>query len=220
MIDFLLIKSALPHLLTGALITLEIAFFGSLSGFCGGTLLGIAQTGNSRILRLFVTFYVTLIRGTPMLLQIMFFFLMLPYIGIYIGPLPTAIIAIGLNSSAYISQIVRSGITSVSRGQIEAAMTLGISKYDITRYIVLPQALRIVLPALGNEFVTLIKDSSLASTIGVLELFKRGDIIISQSYSALSIYTVVGLIYLCMTSFVSLLFLFLEHSYQKKYARH
>lgn len=219
MIDFALIKSVAPQLLTGALITLQIALFGSLFGFCGGTLLGIAQTSPAKILRLCVTVYVTIIRGTPMLLQIMFFFLMLPYLGIHISPLTTAIIAIGINSSAYISQIVRSGIESVSHGQIEAAATLGLSRYDTTRYIVLPQALRIVLPALGNEFITLIKDSSLASTIGVLELYKRGDIIVSQAYNALAIYTIVGLMYLCMTSLVSLLFLNLEHSYQKKHAR-
>ncbi len=219
MIDLELIKSVAPQLLTGALITLQIALFGSLFGFCGGTLLGIAQTSHSKILSYLVTIYVTIIRGTPMLLQIMFFFLMLPFIGIHISPLTTAIIAIGINSSAYISQIVRSGISSISKGQLEAATTLGISRYDTTRYIVLPQALRVVLPALGNEFITLIKDSSLASTIGVLELYKRGDIIVSQSYNALGVYTLVGILYLCMTSLVSLLFLKLEHSYNKAHAR-
>ncbi len=219
MIDLALITSAAPQLLRGVLVTLQIAFCGSLLGFFGGTLLGIAQTGSSKLLRFLVTMYVTIIRGTPMLLQIMFFFLMLPNLGIHIAPLPTAIIAIGLNSSAYISQIVRSGITSVSQGQIEAATTLGLSRYDITRYIVLPQALRIVLPALGNEFITLIKDSSLASTIGVLELYKRGEIFVSQSYNALGVYTLVGLLYLLITSVVSLLFLKLEHSYRKKHAR-
>jgi polar amino acid transport system permease protein len=220
MIDFALVQAAIPQLLSGALITLQIAFCGSLIGFFGGTLLGIAQTSSSSLLRFLVTVYVTIIRGTPMLLQIMFFFLMLPSVGIFLAPLPTAIFAIGLNSSAYISQIVRSGIISVSRGQIEAATTLGISHYDITRYIILPQALRIVLPALGNEFITLIKDSSLASTIGVLELFKRGDIFISQSYNSLGVYSLVGLMYLSMTSFVSVLILIVEHYYRKKYAHH
>jgi arginine/lysine/histidine/glutamine transport system substrate-binding/permease protein len=219
MIDLALIKSVGPHLLTGVIVTLQIAFYGSLLGFFGGTLLGVAHTSSSKLPRYCVTLFVTLIRGTPMLLQIMFFFLMLPSLGISISPLLTAIVAIGLNSSAYISQIVRSGIISVSQGQIEAATTLGISRYDITRHIVLPQALRVVMPALGNEFITLIKDSSLASTIGVLELYKRGEISVSQSYNALGIYTLVGLCYLILTSLVSLLFLKIEHSYQKKYAR-
>lgn len=214
MIDLAFIRAILPQLLDGALVTLTIAGAASAIGFIGGTLLGIAQSSSSKPLRYAVTFFVTVIRGTPMLLQIMFFFLFLSYIGIHISALSTAIFAIGLNSSAYISQIVRSGIASVSRGQIEAAQTLGVSNFDITRYIVLPQALRIVIPALGNELVTLIKDSSLASAIGVFELYMRGTIIISQAFNSLSVYLVVGLIYLAMTSIVSLIVLKLEHSLQ------
>ncbi len=158
-----------PQLLQGAGVTLIIAACASAIGFIGGTLLGVAQASNYKPLKIAVTIYVTIIRGTPLLLQIMFFFLMLTSIGINISALSTAILAIGINSSAYISQIIRSGIASVSRGQIEAARTLGVSKFDITRYIVLPQALRVVVPALGNEFITLIKESSLASAIGVME---------------------------------------------------
>ncbi len=219
MIDIAFIKSAGPQLLEGALVTLQIAFFASIFGFIGGTLLGIMQSGTSRVLRFIVTVYITIIRGTPMLLQIMFFFLMLPHLGIFVSPLITAIIAISINSSAYISQIVRSGIASVSQGQIEAAQTLGLSRYDTVRYIILPQALRIVTPALGNEFITLIKDSSLASVIGVLELYMRGNIITSQAFNALGVYTLVGLIYLSITSLVSILFIKLEHSYGRSHAR-
>ncbi len=202
----------LPQLLQGAGITMLIAAGSSLIGFLGGTLLGVAQSGKQTLLRLLVTAYVTVIRGTPMLLQIMFWYLMLSAIGINISALNTAIIAIGINSSAYISQIIRSGIAAVSRGQIEAAKTLGVSNYHITRYIILPQALRIVLPALGNEFVTLIKDSALASTIGVLELYQRGEILKSQAFNALPIYAMIGLIYLIMTTIVSLVVLKLEES--------
>ena len=219
MIDVALIKSVAPQLLAGAWVTLQISFFASLIGFFGGTLLGIIQSGTSKILSFIVAIYVTIIRGTPMLLQIMFFYLMLPYFGVTISALHTAIIAIGINSSVYISQIVRSGISSVSQGQIEAGKTLGLSSYDSTRYIVLPQALRIVLPALGNEFITLIKDSSLAYAIGVLELYMRGNIIVSQAFNALGVYTLVGVIYLLMTSLVSLLFLKLEHTYSRSHAR-
>lgn len=212
MIDYAFIGQIFPQLLEGAWVTLIIAGASSAIGFIGGTILGIAQSSSSRPLRYAVTLAVTVIRGTPLLLQIMFFYLVLSHIGIHISALNTAILAIGINSSAYISQIVRSGIASVSRGQIEAAQTLGISRYDITRYIVLPQALRTVLPALGNESVTLIKESSLASTIGVLELYARGSIIISQAFNSLSVYAVVGLMYLAMTSIVSLIVLKIEHS--------
>lgn len=215
MIDFDLLSAIMPQLLDGALITLTIAGAASALGFFGGTILGIAQSSSSKPLRYAVTLLVTVIRGTPMLLQITLFYLFLSHVGIHISALSTAIFAIGLNSSAYISQIVRSGIASISRGQIEAAQTLGLSNYTITRYIVLPQALRIVIPALGNELITLIKDSSLASIIGVLELYKRGDILITQGQSSLSVYLVVGLTYLAITSVVSLIILFLEHTLQK-----
>lgn len=200
------------QLLQGAKLTIVIAACSSALGFIGGTLLGIAQSGNYKPLKWAVTLYVTIIRGTPLLLQIVFFFLMLPSVGIYISALSTAILAIGINSGAYISQIIKSGIAAVSRGQIEAARTLGVSTFDITRYIVLPQALRIVVPALGNEFVTLIKESSLAYAIGVMELYKTGEVIISQTYNPLTVYALTGFIYLAMTSCVSIIVLKLEHS--------
>ena len=203
-----------PQLLRGAGITLLLALGSSTLGFFGGTLLGIAQSGTSKLLRILVTIYVTIIRGTPLLLQIMFWYLMLPVLGIYIDAFTTAIIAIGINSTAYISQIVRAGIASVPKGQIEAARTLGVSTTDITRYIILPQALRLVLPALGNEFVTLIKESSLASVIGVMELYQRGEILKYQTYQAIAIYSIIGLIYLIMTTVLSLFVLKLEHSLQ------
>ena len=215
MIDFEFIGRVLPQLLQAAQVTLILAAGSATIGFFGGTVLGIAQSSSNTFLRWLVTLAVTIIRGTPLLLQIMFFFLMLSQLGIHISVLTTAVIAIGINSSAYISQIIRSGIASVSKGQIEAARSLGISPYDITRYIVLPQALRTVIPALGNEFVTLIKESSLASTIGVVELYARGSIIMSQAYNALAVYGLTGLIYLIMTTILSLIILKIEHSMNK-----
>lgn len=215
MIDTAFILAALPRLLSGVWVTLQIAFFGSLLGFSGGIILGVLQSGESKLLNFFIWVYVTIIRGTPMILQIMFFSLMLTSL----SPFWTAIIAIGINSSAYISQIVKTGIASVSLGQIEAAKTLGISRYDSTRYIILPQALSIVLPALSSEFITLIKDSALASFIGVTELFRQGEIIISKTYRALFVYALIGLCYLLITSVVSLVFLKLEHYYRKPHVR-
>ena len=203
MINFDLILSILPQLAQGALVTLAIAACSSLIGFFGGTILGIAQTSGIKGLSIAVAVYVTIIRGTPMLLQIVFLSLCLPTIGIHISAFLTAVIAIGLNSSAYISQIIRSGIQSVSRGQLEAASTLGISSTDKLWYIILPHALRVVVPALGNEFITLIKDSSLASLIGVMELYMRGNIIMSQTYNSLSVYMATGLFYLAMTVVLS-----------------
>ncbi len=210
MINFTIIINALPDLLHGALVSLAIAALALAIGFIGGTGLAIVQTSKNKFLRALVTFLVTIIRGTPMLVQIVFFYYLLSVIGINLSAFVAAVIAIGINSSAYVSQIIRAGILSVSKGQIEAAKTLGIKRRDLMRYIILPQALRVVLPALGNESVTLIKDSSLASLIGVMELYNQGKVVISHTYDALTIYCAIAAIYLIMTTTLSYCFNRLE----------
>ncbi|MGC2310262.1 MAG: amino acid ABC transporter permease [Candidatus Babeliaceae bacterium] len=215
MIDFQLIIQSLPSLLRASLVTLEIAAGALFMGLVGGTLLGILQTGPNRLVRTSVAFYTTLIRGTPMLIQIMFLYYVLS-VHFNISAFAAALLAIGLNSSAYISQVIRSGILAVNRGQIEAAKTLGIGRYDLLRYIILPQAFRTILPALGNEAITLVKDSSLASLIGVVELYKQGQIIMSQTLDALSIYCILAIIYLIITSSIS----YLLHYFEKRLHRH
>ena len=203
-IDFQLIIQSLPRLLQGIVVTLKIAGGGCAIGLLLGTLLALMQTSHSKLLRFIVGVYVTIIRGTPMLIQILCAFYVLPQLGLKLSPLYTAIMAIGLNSAAYISQIVRSGITSVGIGQFEAAKVLGLSKIDTARYIILPQALRIVLPDLGNEFVTLIKDSTLASFIGVAELTKQATDIMTQTYDYITMYFAIAILYLILTSTISL----------------
>ena len=202
-IDFNLILQYLPVLLQGLVVTLQIAAASCCIGLILGTALALMQTSNNQLLRLFVTMYVIIIRGTPMLIQILCAYFLLPQIGIQISALWTAIIAIGLNSGAYISQIIRSGISSVGAGQIEAAQVLGFSTSDTIRYIILPQAVRVTLPALGNEFVTLIKDSALASIIGVAELTKQANFVKSKTFDAITVYFAVAILYLILTSTIS-----------------
>ena len=211
MIDFDLIIESLPLLLRGATVSLQIAAMGCLIGFSLGTILGLLQTHKSWLIRMPVIFYTTIVRGTPMLIQIYFIFFLLPELGIKISAFWSAIIAIGLNSGAYISNIIRSGIASVGKGQIEAAKVLGLKPMQITRYIILPQAIRVVLPALGNEFITLVKDSSLASLIGVAELSREGSLIKSRTYDALSVYFAVAIIYLIVTTLLSVGISYLEN---------
>ena len=139
-----------------------------------------------------------------MLVQILFAYYVLPQFGITIAPFWAATLAIGFNSSAYISQILRSGINAVSKGQIEAARALGMNMRQTMQYIVIPQAFRVTLPALGNELITLVKDSSLASIIGVMELSKEASIIRSHTYDAFSILIAVSCIYLVLTALISL----------------
>ncbi len=217
MINVELIIKYLPLLLEGAKITIYIAALSCTFGLTFGTLLALAQTSGNKLLHALVTLYVTIIRGTPMLIQIAFFYYaILPALNISISALYAAIIAIGINSSAYISQVIRSGILSVSKGQIEAARTLGLNGFQITRYIVLPQALQVVIPSLGNEFITLIKDSSLAYTIGVVELYKQGITMKSNTFDAMTTFTAVALIYLVITTVLSLIM----HIIERKMSRH
>jgi len=215
MIDVTLLIKSLPQLARGALVSIEIAAFSCTIGVTLGIILGLIQSGKNKLLKALVMLYITLFRGTPMLIQLTFAFFVLPQIGVALPAFWTAVLAIGLNSGAYVSQIILSGIKSVSKGQLEAAQTLGFSKLQATRYILLPQAIRTVIPALGNEFITLIKDSSLASTITVVELTKEGMRIQSTTFDALTVYTGVALFYLVMTTTLSLIMSYIQRKMNK-----
>jgi polar amino acid transport system permease protein len=210
MIDFKLIQDSWPLLMRGAWVTLQIAALGTLIGIVLGTILALMQTSKSALARWPVNLYVTIIRGIPMLIQITFAFYVLPQFGIKLPAFWVAVVAIGLNSAAYVSQIIRTGIKSIGKGQVEAGRVLGLSNMDITRNIILPQAFRLVIPALGNEFITLVKDSSLASVIGVVELTKEGNFIRARTFDAFTVFAVVAFIYLIITTTLSLFINWLE----------
>ncbi len=214
MIDQEFLLEYVPLFMKGLAVTLQIAFWGCLIGVFLGTIAGVVLAKRVPVLKIFVQLYVTIIRGTPMLIQIAATYYLLKFAGFSITAFWSAIFSIGLNSGAYVSQIIVSGINSVSSGQIEAAKTLGFSPLQIITLIVLPQALRNVLPALGNEFVTLVKDSSLASTIGVYELTKQGEIVMSQTYDAPGVFITIGLMYLIITTVISVIVSKLEKRMQ------
>jgi His/Glu/Gln/Arg/opine family amino acid ABC transporter permease subunit len=212
MIDFALLNSTLPLLAKASINTLIIAFFSTLVGLCGGTTIALAEQSSFRVVRLLAGLYVTIVRGTPMIVQIVFWYygLNLP-----LSPLVVVIIAIGLNSSAYVSQIIRTGINSVAKGELEAATVMGIKRRDIMRFIILPQAFRAIFPSLGNEFVTLIKDSSLGYIIGVHELFKESRNLMNVTYDVITVYAAVTLFYLVLTYSVTLLLREYEKSWER-----
>lgn len=203
MIDLPLIWDSLPSLLHGASVSLRITCIAAFIGLTLGSIFGLAETSKSRFISFALGTYVTLFRGTPMLIQILFIYYVLPQFGLNLAPFWAASLAIGLNSCAYISQIIRAGINAVPKGQIEAAHTLGFSSLKTMRYIVFPQAFRVTLPAIGNELITLVKDSSLASIIGVMELTKEASVIRSRTYDAFSILLAVSMIYLILTATLS-----------------
>lgn len=203
MIDLTLIWNSLPSLLHGTITSLQITFIAACIGLSMGSVFGLLENTKSWMAKLTIGTYVTVFRGTPMLVQILLIYYVLPQFGLTIPPFWAASLAIGLNSAAYISQIVRTGIKAIPKGQLEAAHTLGFSQVKTMRYIILPQVFRITLPSLGNEMVTLIKDSSLASIIGVMELSKEASIIRSRTYDAFSILLAVSVIYLILTATLS-----------------
>lgn len=199
MIDSVLLKEYGPAIVNGTIKTIEIAFLSCTLGIAGGTILALLQKYSPYYIRLPLQFLIGVIKGTPMLIQITFAFYLLPQIGIMLSAFWTAVCAIGLNSSAYLSSVIYAGITAVPLGQIEAATVLGFSHLQIIRYIILPQAFIVVFPALGNELITLVKDSSLASIIGVMELAKEASIMRSRTYDVIASYSIVALIYIFLT---------------------
>lgn len=200
-------KGAPPrwHYLTdGLVITLEVALCAVVLGSILGFLVAIIRSthdkhGRLRFLNAICKIYLTVIRGTPMTVQ-----LLIAYYVIFASStngVMVAILAFGFNSGAYVAEIMRAGITSIDDGQMEAARSLGMSYGQGMRHIILPQAIRNVLPALGNEFIVLLKDTSIASFIALRDLSKGGEIIRSQTYDAFMPFLMVAAIYLVMVMF-------------------
>lgn len=217
MSDFIeIVSSALPALLLGAGVTLQLAAFSVFLGMVFGSLIGIARLSPLKPVRWLTRAYVDFLRGTPLLVQIFMIYFGLPAVAqefdlpFRLNRFAAAIIALSLNSSAYIAEIIRAGIQSIERGQSEAAESLGLGSGQIMRYVVFPQAFRRMIPPLGNEFITLLKDTSLVAVIGFEELFRRGQLIVAENYRSFEIYTTVALLYLALTLLASQGFSFLE----------
>ena len=206
---------AMPLLLTGAAVTVQITALSVLIGIIIGLFVGIARISTYRVIHLIAAVYVDFLRGTPLLVQIFLVYFALPVVtGQRIDPFVAAIAACSINSSAYVAEIFRAGIQSIDAGQMEAGRSLGMSWLQTMRYIIVPQAARRVIPPLGNEFIALLKDSSLVSVIGFEELTRRGQLIIARTYASLEIWLCVAIIYLAMTVSISRLVAWLERRYK------
>lgn len=212
MLNFATIFSTenLVFLLKGAGLSLVITVFTLITGLTLGTLIAWIRVNKALLPKIIATFYVEVIRGTPMLLQISFFYLALPYLfkvitGSYlpVNPLVMGIVAIGLNSAAYLSEVIRASINSIDKGQWEAGKSLGLNNKKLMSKIILPQAYKRILPPLVNEFIVLIKDSSLVSTIGVVELMKSAGVLTVKYYDLFTPLIGAGLMYLVMTLTIS-----------------
>ncbi|WP_346796944.1 amino acid ABC transporter permease [Halomonas sp. Bachu 37] len=202
---------SIPHLLPGIPWTLLISFGGLAIGFLIGIIFGLLRISPIRWLRWPAIVYVEVFRGTPILVQVLFIFYGLPQLlGSPINALTAGIAAIAVNSGAYISEVVRGGVQSIERGQREASLSLGLSRSQSFRYVIWPQALRRMIPPLGNQAIISIKDTSLFSVIGVGELVRQGQVYIATTFTALEVYFMVALLYLCITWTLSILLRQLE----------
>jgi polar amino acid transport system ATP-binding protein/polar amino acid transport system permease protein len=200
----------LPYLLSGALVTLEITAGAFVVGLVGGLILAAIQLSGLPVLPLVVRLYAVITRGTPLLLQLLFVYDVLPSAGITISAANTAILVLGVNTSTFFSEIMRGSVTSLDRGQFLAARSLGFPPWQTARRIVAPQAARIALPQMANQVVVLILASSLASTISVSELTLRSQSLASSSFQILPVYSAAGIMYLVLTWVVSGVQLWLE----------
>ena len=209
--NFELMANSFPLLLAGAAITVEITAMSVTFGLLIGCMIGIARLCSIKPLRYFANVYVDFIRGTPLLVQIFLVYFALPnIIGSRVDPFVAAISACSINSGAYVAEIFRAGIQSIDKGQMEAGRSLGMTWAQTMRYIIMPQAFKNVVPTLANEFIVLLKETSVAGYIGLQDLTKGGDIIKSRTYSAFMPLIAVALIYLVMVMIFSYLVKLLE----------
>jgi glutamine transport system permease protein len=202
---------ALPALLRGAAVTVMVAAASLLAGMILGTIVGVTRTYAPKYISFAMQIYVGLIRGTPMVVQIMFIYFALPsLLDIKLTALTAGMIALTVNSSAYLAEIVRGGFMAVPYGLREAGLAMGLPLHRVLLYIIGPVAFRRMVPALGNQFIIGLKDTSLLIVIGVAELTRTGQEIMTENYRAVEIWTAVGLIYLLIISIMAIVFRIVE----------
>lgn len=201
--DSVIYDDRYKYIFEGLFNTLLIAFFAVIIGIVIGILIALVRHNYEvnkkfRVLNKIVTWYVNIIRGTPVLLQLMIIYYVI-FKSVDISIIIVGVIAFGLNSGAYVSEIIRSGINSIDKGQMEAGLSLGLSYNKTMFYIIMPQAIKNIMPALGNEFITLIKETSTGAYIGIMELTKASDIIASRTYDYFFPLLIIAIIYLLLT---------------------
>ena len=205
MLDWSVIIHYFPFLLKGALLPPDISFISLIFGLAAGLLAALGVLSPNRLLRWPARFYVWLIRSTPLLVQLFIIYFGLPQFGLELNPFWSGVLGLALNTGAYNAETIRAGILSVPRGQREAARSLGMSGAKTMRRIILPQALRLIIPPLGNNFIILIKDTSLVSTITLVELTLTAQRLIGSTYRPFEMYLMAAFLYAVLTTSASVL---------------
>ncbi|MGM0884881.1 MAG: amino acid ABC transporter permease [Bacillota bacterium] len=213
------IDSFLPLLKAGVAFTIPLTLISFAIGFVLAFLTALARLSNWKVLVLIARFYVWIIRGTPLLLQLFIIFFGLPSIGIVIDAFPAAVIGFSISVGAYGSEIIRAAILSIGKGQWEAAYSVGMTRSQALRRVILPQAARVSVPPLGNSLISLLKDTSLAAVISMPEMLQKAQQINAFYYEALLLYSEAGLIYLLFSTVLSNLQRRLEKRFERYSAR-
>lgn len=201
-LDFSIVIKYLPFMLEGAGLTIQLAVLGIGLGIIIGLVAALLKISHTP-LRFIAHFYIWLIRGTPLLVQLFLIYFGLPQLGITLDAFSSSVLGLGINSGAYLAEVFRGGIEAIPKGQTEASSSLGMGKFLTMRRIIFPQALRISLPSLGNQFIISLKDSSLCSVITMSELLQTSQRFASSTFAPLEFYTAAAAFYLLMTTVLS-----------------
>lgn len=211
----ILIDSFWPMLEAGLKFTMPLTIFSFALGLILAVLTALARLSSFGVLRQIARFYVWIIRGTPLLVQLAIIFYGLPSIGIDFNPFTAALIGFSLSVGAYGSEIVRAAIESIPKGQWEAAYSIGMTRTEALRRVILPQAARVSVPPLANSFISLVKDTSLAGAVTYVELYRTSEQIVATTYEYLLVYSEAAVIYLIFTTVLSTL----QNQLEKRLAR-
>jgi His/Glu/Gln/Arg/opine family amino acid ABC transporter permease subunit len=212
-LDFSVVPPALPFLLRATVLTIILALASQFWGTVGGFVLALGRISSIGPLRWLVQGYVWIFRGTPLLLHLFLIYYGGPLVGVTLDAVPAAIIGMSIGGAAYNCEIIRAGLQSVGRGQIEAAQAVGMRWFPIIRRIVVPQALTVIIPPYMSNFISLTKSTSLASVVTVPELMMTAENIYGRNYRTIEILAVTGAIYLVLTTLLTLVQMLLERQF-------
>jgi polar amino acid transport system permease protein len=204
-LDFGILIEYLPLFIKGLGMTIGLALLTVVLGTLLGTPLATAKLSQHKVWKRLASIYIEIVRGTPLLLQLYIFAYGIPLAipSFYISPFTAGVLALTLNSAAYVAEVIRAGIQSVDIGQMEAARSLGLSKAKAMRKVIIPQAFKNVLPALGNEFVTVVKESSIVSIVGIVDVMKITNVVSSQEFTMFEALIFAGFLYFIVTYSIS-----------------
>lgn len=219
MFDWAIIVKYFPLLSEAALLTLYISIISLVLGLVFGLTAALARLSRNRLLYGIASFYIWLIRSTPLLVQLFLIYYGLPQFGLELSPFVSGVLGLALNVGAYNAETIRAGIQSISHGQTEAALSIGMNHAQTMRRIILPQAIRNIIPPLGNNFIILIKDTSLVSTITLVELTMKTQQLVGTTYKPFELYLAATLLYAIMTTAVAMSLRMVERRLHLKTAR-